>query len=363
MKEIKTPARLSEEPLPPLLLRGLRVMPPLVLAPMAGLTHTAFRQIVVGFGGCGLFLSEMLSCRAVVHEDPEQSFFLKRRASEEPFFYQLVGNEPEDFARAVRHLENRSESGGRPCDGFDINMGCGAPRLRNRGLGSGLLRDPDRARRVLAACRKATERPLTAKIRLCWTEAGEETIRFARRLQEEGVDGVTLHPRLPKEKFRRSARWRVVGQLKRELEVPVIGNGDIRAPQDVGRRMTETGCDGVMIGRLAVARPWIFRVVSDPGYRAPVDRNDLFERFTELLEENFPPERRAGRLKMFMPYFSEGFTFGHRLRTAVQNAPSYGEAVQETRRFLKRHGAECRVDPVTGRPVDARRESVVAPRP
>jgi len=334
----------------PFRIGGVRVDPPLLLAPMAELSHAALRGIVAGFGGCGLFLSEMLSCRAVVHEDPATDFRLRRTPADRPFFYQLVGNDPGDMARAVRHLEAACD--GPPPDGFDINMGCSAPLIRNRGLGSGLLRDPETARRVVAACRAATRRALTVKIRLCWEEAAEATIRLAEALVSEGVDAVTLHPRLPAEKFRRRARWSAVAELKRALSVPVIGNGDIETPADVLRRMAETGCDGIMIGRAAVQKPWIFRATADPGFRETVDLARLFRDFLDRIEQELPPEYRPGRLKTFVPYFAKNFAFGHQLATAVRNASSLAEAREEAESFFARNAGACRV-PVEGRGASA----------
>jgi nifR3 family TIM-barrel protein len=319
----------------------LVLFPPLVLAPMAGLSHAALRQLIEPFGGCGLYVSEMLSCRAVVHERPGSSFHLGRFAGERPFFYQLVGNDPEAMARAIEHLERVSEESGAPVDGFDINMGCAAPQVRNRGLGCGLMRDPDLAAKVVAACRRATTLPLTVKMRLGREEAFESTAAFGRMLEDGGVDAVTLHPRLAKERFRRRARWRYVGMLKRELHIPVIGNGDIACREDVQRRVNETACDGVMIGRMAVRKPWIFREIAGFDEAMDVDMVSVWKEFLELLKMHLPPERRLGRLKEFTHYYAGNFRFGHRLATSVQNAGSLEEAAGRAGEFFERHESEC----------------------
>ncbi len=345
--------------LQPFSIRGLSIDPPLVLAPMAGLTHVALRQLIAGFGGCGLFTSEMLSCRAVPHESPKHSFFLKRLPGQRPFFYQIVGNSPEAMARAIEHLESAVDDTGQGPDGFDINLGCGAPRIRNDGCGAGLMRNTDNAAKVIAACRKATSLPLTAKIRLGWEEENaDELIRFARMLEDEGIDAVTLHPRLAKEKFKRRARWKYVGMLKNELRIPVIGNGDIRSSSDVLKRMNETKCDGIMIGRLAAAKPWIFRwilraISGTENHEINFEINfkinleELYLEFISLLEEHFPPERRIGRLKEFTHYFAENFQFGHNLASSIQNTRSMDEASQKALNFFRLHQAECSVDAVT----------------
>jgi len=325
----------------PLVLGSLAVYPPIVLAPMAGLSHAGLRELIASFGGCGLYVSEMLSCRAVVHEKPGSSFHLGRFDGERPFFYQLVGNEPGAMARAIMHLERVSEESGAPVQGFDINMGCAAPQLRNRGLGCGLMRDVDLAARVVAACRSATSLPLTVKMRLGWQEAFETTAAFARMLENSGVDAITLHPRLAKEKFTRRARWSYVGMLKRELNIPVIGNGDIRDRRDVLRHLSRTGCDGVMIGRMAVQKPWIFREAAGMDASMDVDMGKVWQDFLGLLEIHLPSERRLGRLKEFTHYYARNFRFGHSLAVSVQNAEDMDEAASRAADFFERHESEC----------------------
>ncbi len=332
--------------LQPFSIRGLTIDPPLVLAPMTGLTHVVLRQLISGFGGCGLFTSEMLSCRAIPHDSLKHSFFLKRLASQRPFFYQLVGNTPETMAKAVEHLENTVDETGQGPDGFDINFGCGAPKIRNSGSGAGLMRDTGNAARVVAACRKITSLPLTAKIRLGWEqEKPGELTRFAQMLEDEGIDAITLHPRLAKEKFKRRARWQYVGMIKNELRIPVIGNGDINSSGDVLKRMKETGCDGIMIGRLAISRPWIFNVISGAeshkSVNLKINLKELYLEFIHLLEEHFPDERRIGRLKMFTHYFAKNFKFGHNLASAVQNTENINEAAQKALSFFRLNHAEC----------------------
>lgn len=326
----------------PLTLRNITIDPPVVLAPMAGLTHVAFRQLLAGFGGCGLYMSEMLSCRAVQHETVDNSFFLKHFANERPFFYQIVGNDPVDMAKAVMCLEVAWDESGLGPDGFDINMGCGEPRLRNQGCGVGLMRNTDNARRVVAECRKATSKPLTAKIRLGWEENFAEMIKFSHLLQDEGLDAITLHPRLAKEKFKRRARWQYIGMLKKELHIPVIGNGDVTSAAQVGKRMAETGCDAVMIGRQAVRSPWIFKeIIATDNFDVNLD--ELYFKFTALLRALIPAERQLGRLKEFTRYFADNFTFGHRFAASIQNAADIDMAEQRAKDFFALHADEVTV--------------------
>lgn len=307
--------------------------PPLVLAPMAGLTHVALRQIVASFGGCGLYVSEMLSTRSILHHDITQDIYVPHLTNERPFFYQIFGSDPREMALAVKVLENIGDEQGRGPDGIDINMGCGAPAIRKKGAGAGLMQNVELAKRIVSACRAATRLPLTAKIRLGWEENSSDLVMFAVNLQEEGIDAITLHPRLAKEKFKKSARWEYVRILKEELSIPVIGNGDIRTPEDVKRRLSETNCDGVMIGRAAVTRPWIFRDCVN-GEKAEVDLEEIFIQFVALLIAHFPPECRFVRLKNFVNYFAQNFSYGHILKYRVLNARTFEKGVAEARAFF-----------------------------
>ncbi|MFQ5560143.1 MAG: tRNA dihydrouridine synthase, partial [Nitrospinota bacterium] len=193
------------------------IAPRLALAPMAGITHPAFRELVSSFGGCGLYFSEMLSAKRVPSERKKNPPILRRGSGTGPLFYQVMGSEPEELGKAVSLLETPDETGERKADGIDINMGCSVFGIRKSGAGSGLMMEPDRARRSVALCRKKTTLPLTVKIRLGTNEDPQFLIRFAKALQDEGVDAITLHPRLIKERFKRGARWSFVGELKKNL--------------------------------------------------------------------------------------------------------------------------------------------------
>jgi len=244
------------------------------------------------------------------------------------------------MVRAIQWLEQRSHESGLPLDGFDINMGCAAPLIRNSGCGVGLMRTPELAARMVSACRKATRMALTAKLRLGWEEAFEPTLKLVRTLEGEGLDGVTLHPRLAREKFKRRARWEYVGYLSSAVSIPVIGNGDIRSGEDAVRRLRKAGCAGVMIGRLAAQKPWIFALASGRLPVSTVRLDELYFDFVRLLSLECPQERQIGRLREFTPYFSLNFRFGHRLASAVQNAPTLERALEEAARFFERNPEE-----------------------
>ncbi|MDW7709513.1 MAG: tRNA-dihydrouridine synthase family protein [Deferrisomatales bacterium] len=312
---------------------ALVVDPPLFLAPMAGVTHTAFRRLLSELGGVGLYSTEMLSARSLPAEDRWASPYLRRTPAESPLSHQVLLAAPEEVGPAFEVLHALG------ADAIDVNLGCPAPEVRRRGAGSALAALPEEAARVLREARRRTPLPLTAKIRL-----GERLDEGALRdlcllLEAEGVDLVTVHARLRGEPYGRRPRWAWIGKVKSWVSVPVVGNGGIFTPEDARRCLEESGCDGLMLGRGAVIRPWLFaRVARDvfgAGAEVPaVSRPALYRRFLALAAESFPPERRLGRIKEFTHYFSQTYPFGHSLATAVQGSRSLEEARERSEAFF-----------------------------
>lgn len=198
---------------------------------------------------------------------------------------------------------------------------------------------PQEARAVVAEARRHTGLPLTAKIRL-GERLDESALRaFCRMLEAEGIDGITVHARLRKEPYGRRARWDWIGKVKGWVSVPVVGNGGIFSVEDARQCLELSGCDGVMIGRGGVVRPWLFadiarRVFGEEGSARPFSRPALYRRFVALLIESFPPERRLGRLKEFTHYLSQTYAFGHHLDVGVQASQSVEEAVERAEHFF-----------------------------
>ena len=228
---------------PELRIGRLRIHPPVLQAPMAGITHTAFRRVLAGLGGVGLFSTEMLSARSLPMEDPSRSPYLVRAAEEWPLSYQLLVAAPEELPPAIEALHRLSP------DAIDLNLGCPAPEVRKRGAGSRLMEQPEAARGVAAKARGLTRLPLTAKIRL-GERLDEPGLReFCRMLEGEGVDLLTVHARLRGEPYGRRPRWEWVEKVKSWVSVPVVANGGIFSAADAKACRAATGCDGLMLGR------------------------------------------------------------------------------------------------------------------
>jgi nifR3 family TIM-barrel protein len=322
-----------------LYVQGLVIEPPLLLAPMAGLTHSALRTLLLDFGGTGLLSTEMLGARRLPCENPRLSPYLFRTGSEKPLSYQLLLTDAAEVQPAVDALHRLK------ADAVDLNLGCPAPRVRKSGGGSALMDDVQRVRTIVAAVRRATRLPLSAKIRLGERFDENKLKNFCRMLEGEGIDYLTVHARLRGEPFSRPPHWQWVARVKGWLSIPVIANGGILSRADARQCLRISRADGLMIGRAAAFTPWIFADIArrvygsnlpEPSVNMPL----LYIRFARALVERFLPERRLGRLKEFTHYFSSNYAFGHSLAMSVQNSAALGPALQRALAFFKRHDRE-----------------------
>lgn len=280
----------------------------LLLAPMDGLTHVAFRRLVAVYGPPDLFYTEMISVRAVVFQPPERDPYLRYTETDRPLIAQLAGREPELFEEAVRRLEERFDFAG-----YDLNFGCTRGRARRQGWGAALMEEPKLARKIAAAVRRATRKPLSAKLRSAPGHDLRRLLTLAEGLLAEGVDTLVLHPRAPEEGLKRPPRWEEIATLKRETGARVVGNGEILSPDDAIRMLETTGCDGVMIGRASLLRPWIFRDVRTllKGEPLPEPPDPLEP--VEILAENLdflPGQWREKRFTLWLFWYLQNFAFG-----------------------------------------------------
>jgi len=224
---------------------------PFYLAPMAELSHRALRELIEGFGGCDEYFTEMISAPALLAGGPFEKWYIDNGPCPEKLVFQLVGSDSGHIAGAGGMLNTLE------CRGIDLNMGCCAPLIRKTGGGITWMASIDRAGELVRGVRKAVKRRLSVKLRIGFTENLDYLVNFCKRLESEGVELITLHPRLAKEKLKRTARWDYVGALKQELKIPVAGNGDIIDAESLLKR-ADGPCDAVMVGRAAVRQPWIF---------------------------------------------------------------------------------------------------------
>lgn len=231
---------------------SLTIDPPLVLAPMAGVTNHAFRVMCKRAGGCGLVCTEMFSAYAIKYRDPGTDTMIDWTEEESPVAVQVFASIPSVVAIGAKAMQDAG------ADIIDINFGCPAPKITRSGSGAALLKDLGLAREILIAVREVVSVPLTIKTRLGWDIGEKPVLDLAKTAKVCGVDAITVHGRYAVQGYSGSADWDIIGEVKKLAGIPVIANGDVKGPEDAARLIEHTGCDAVMIGRAALGDPWIF---------------------------------------------------------------------------------------------------------
>ncbi|MHB8433473.1 MAG: tRNA dihydrouridine synthase DusB [Candidatus Tyrphobacter sp.] len=240
----------------PLRIGPIEVWPPLVLAPMSGVTNRTMRALYKPFG-LGLTVTEFVSSNALKFGSKRTMEMIDQHGIERPVSTQLWGDDPQAMAHAAKIVR---ECG---ADIVDINFGCPAPKVTKTNGGSACLRDPDRCEAIMRAVVAAVDCPVTMKMRLGWGEDRLVYLEIARRAQDAGVQALTLHARTAKQFYKGDADWEHIARLKRAVEIPVIGNGDLNDAHVAMRRMRESGVDAIMLGRATLGNPWLIAQIRD----------------------------------------------------------------------------------------------------
>jgi len=311
---------------------SLHLENPVILAPLAGITNLPFR-LLAKEAGCGLVTSEMVSADGLVHGARNAFDLLRSLPAEKPLAVQLFGSDPAVMAEAAAIVE------GSGADLLDINFGCAVKKVIKTGSGAALMRTPQRAEALLRAVRRAVRIPLTIKIRSGWDGSGRQALVLGEIAEACGVNAVTLHPRTASQKFSGRADWGVIAALKRHLSIPVIGNGDITCAEDAARMLSETGCDGVMVGRRAIGYPHIFTEIGLRlhGESVPADtiahRLKVLRRYTQLTVECFGRENATRLLRHRLGWFVKGMRNGAVLRCAAGKITCMDQAYEVIEAF------------------------------
>jgi nifR3 family TIM-barrel protein len=306
-----------------------------VLAPMAGVTDTVFRRFIKNLGGCGLIMTEFTSADGVLRDERVRGRYLHFYQDEHPISAQLFGSSPGVLGEAARLVE------GLGFDVVDLNLGCPAKKVVKCNGGSGLLRDLPLIREIFEAVRAAVKIPFTVKFRAGWSDDEIVCVELARMAESCGLSAVALHARTREQGYSGNARWEWISSVKQAVKIPVIGNGDVRSPEDACAMVAQTGCDAVMIGRMAPANPWIFRQIEQYTQRGEYDQPSEADRyemirtyFKMLLEEEMPGAE--GKMKQFASWFTHGVPGGAALRKAIYEAGSGPEVLTRVEEFFER---------------------------
>ena len=302
----------------------------LILAPLSALGNIAFRELVSRYGGYGLLYSEMCSAKTIPQENRFRSPCFRWRDDERSrLVCQIFGDDPLTMAEAARRIENEG------LFGVDLNFGCSNKIICRRRCGAALLKHPDLAAAIVAEVRKAISIPLTVKFRTGWQDDADMAVHLARRFEDAGADALIFHPRVAPDRRSRPPKWAYIGKVKQAVSIPVFGNGDVFDRDDCRRMIQETGCDGVAIGRMAVARPWIFAELADNFQSGPEMFANAATQLARLLEIYYDPVAAIKRFKRFAFYFSANFRFGHSLYSKILKAGHMKEVDLVLKRFFE----------------------------
>jgi nifR3 family TIM-barrel protein len=298
---------------------------PVISAPMAGITDKSFR-ILAKEAGCSLVCTEMVSDQALLYGNPKTCSLLDVTGEDGPVCMQVFGSDPGYMAGAAEIVESRGAWL------IDINMGCPTPKIVKNGEGSALMKEPEKAAGIIRAIVRAVKVPVTVKMRKGWDESTVNAVDLACLAENAGAAAVTVHGRTRSQFYSGKADWGIIASVKRAVNIPVIGNGDIWTPADALRMLEQTGCDGIMIGRAALGNPWVFRQTVHylktgeliPG-PSPKERAAMALRHFGLLVDNKGETVAVREMRKHAAWYMKSLRGAARLRELVNRAKSAQE--------------------------------------
>ncbi len=299
---------------------------PFVLAPMAGITDTAFRSFMKEMGA-GIVISELVSGDGIEHLNSNTMKIMRYEEDQRPVAIQLFGEDPIIVGRAAKFVQNKG------ADFVDLNFGCPVPKVVKKGAGSALLKDPLALKIMISTVRRYIDIPLTIKIRTGWDESMRNAVEVANIAHNEGVTWVAIHGRTRAQGYSGVADWDFIGDVKAKSKIPIIGNGDIHTPAQAVDRLKTYGLDGVMIGRGCLKNPWIFqesRMLYNLHEQKPVvhDFQSVFFKLKSYLDKTCDDKLMSIQLKKFAAWFSAGYPESSKFRKSLFDSKSVPELWQ-----------------------------------
>ena len=304
---------------------------PFAVAPMAGMTDSAFRRLVKRHGGCGLVVTEMVSAEGLVRGIDRTLEYAEYTDEERPVSIQIFGGDPDKMAAAARIVE------GMGADIVDVNMGCPVPKIAKHNAGCSLMREPEHAAAVIGAMAKAVKIPVTVKMRAGWNDHERNAPALAKMAEEAGAAAIAVHGRTAAQSYSGSADWDLVARIADEIRIPVFGSGDCVEPEQVVAKL-RAGVEGVLVGRGVLRNPWILAQADDLANGRPMrevtleDRGRFLFDYIELLQHERVDETRAtshdrwvvNKLRALASWYTKGLENGSHLRTAINGAETVG---------------------------------------
>lgn len=307
------------------------------LAPMAGVTDRAFRELSAQFGACYV-VSEMVSAKGILYENQRTIKLLEQPPLSCPFAVQLFGDDPKIMAQAAKRVLVEGP------DIIDINMGCPAPKISSNGCGAALMKDPKRCGKIVRAVKEAVDIPVTVKIRKGWDNSLINAVEVAKICQDAGADAIAVHGRTREEMYAPFADWEIIRQVKRAVDIPVIGNGDVTDEKAAAKLLEDSGCDLLMVGRAALGNPWIFskinaymnfdRVFPDPMI---AERINVMIRHVQLLCQYKGEKHGMREARKHVGWYLKGLSGAAAFRKEAGNLKTFEELLELSNRIYEKN--------------------------